>query len=97
MTRSSATNVKVVLISTLLVLGLTVNPARADHYDNSIAPLATFVFLSSLFRHKHRHHDGYHRHNHGHNYGHKRRSQSQSYGGYSHKAKRSYSRRDHRG
>ena len=97
MTRSNRTNIKVAFISALLVLGLTLNTARADHYESGIAPIATFIFLNSLFRHKHDH--GYNRHNRDHRHGHrqKRHSHSQSYGGYSRKSKRTHNRRDYRG
>ncbi len=104
MTRSNLTSIKVTFISALLVLGLTLNTARADHYESGIAPIATFIFLNSLFRHNHNH--GYQRHHrdyrHGHSHkrhghSHKRHGHSQSYGGYSHKAKRIHKRRDYRG
>jgi hypothetical protein len=54
--------IKALLISTLLVIGLVANPARADHEhsDNDlIAPLAGILVLGALL-------------NHNHNYNHKR-------------------------
>ncbi|MCH8105407.1 MAG: hypothetical protein IIC58_07890 [Proteobacteria bacterium] len=97
MTRPNITSIKVALISALLMGGLMANPARADHNERYIAPLATFVLLNALFRNGHQHHYGYSRHRHGHGHYYSRRGYSQSYGGYSHKSKRIYSRRDHRG
>lgn len=102
MTTLNSTSLKVAIISAVFLMGLAANPARADHYGNVVAPLATFVFLNSLFRHGHNHHHGYSRprhgqHQHGHYRGYKRHGHSQSYGGYSHKQKRVYSRRNHRG
>ena len=102
MTRLNSTSLKVAIISAVFLMGLAANPARADHYGNVVAPLATFVFLNSLFRHGHNHRHGYSRQRHGYNQqgyyqGYKRRGHSHSYGGYSHKQKRGYSRRNHGG
>ncbi len=56
MTRPNITSIKVALISALLMGGLMANPARADHNERYIAPLATFVLLNALFRNGHQHH-----------------------------------------
>ncbi len=89
------------LLSALLVLGLVVKPAQADHYDDVFVPLAAGIVLGSIFYHGHRHHHQYskHRHeyyghsgHHGHHYS--RRAYSTGHGGYSRKShSRGYSRK----
>ena len=65
MTKFHSISLKAAIISAVVLMSLAANPVRADHYDNVIAPLATFVFLNSLFRHGHNHHHGYAPHRHG--------------------------------
>ena len=96
MTRPSVTRIKVALTSALLVVGLMASPARANHnnhYNYSIAPLATFVMLDLFLRDRHRHRDGYFKRSHGHQHRIHRYGHSLSRDGYSHKSKRFYSKR----
>jgi type IV secretory pathway TrbL component len=97
MLKSRISKLKIALVSILLIFGLAVSPAQADHYRHVIAPLATVAALAYLFnngdshatikRRSYRSH-GYNnngqRHAHR-NYSHRKHSHSS--GGYSHKSK----------
>lgn len=110
MTRPNVSRIKVALTSALLVVGLMANPARANHnnhYNFSIAPLATFVMLDLLLRDRHRHRDGYFKRSprnyygnfkrsHGHRHQIHRYGQSYSRDGYSHRSNRIYSKRKYK-
>jgi hypothetical protein len=83
------------------------NPARANHYNYSIAPLATFVMLDLLLRDRHRHHDGYFKRSPRHHDGYFKRSRghkhrihryghSYSRDGYSYRSNRIYSKRKYK-
>jgi hypothetical protein len=102
MEKRATINIRVLLISTLLVLGLAVNPARADHEhsNNVIAPLAGLLVLGALLRHndyyykrskRYYGHSG-HRHNHRDGY----RTRSYSAEGYGRKSKHRKSKRIYR-
>ncbi len=98
MIRQHFNKMSISLLCALLVLGLVVQPAQADHYDDVIVPLAAGIVLGSFFYHGHRHHYQYSKYRHGHsgNYGHhySRRAYSTSHGGYSRKShSRGYSRK----
>ena len=104
MEKRHTNKVKVLLISTLLVVGLAANPARADHEhsNNVIAPLAGLLVLGALLSHNHYYykrsgrHYGHYGHRQGHHQGHRAHSYStEGYGrkskrGYGHKSKRIY-------
>jgi hypothetical protein len=96
MTRPNVTRIKVALTSALLVVGLMANPARANHYNYSIAPLATFVMLDLLLRDRHRHHDGYFKRSRGHKHRIHRYGHSYSRDGYSYRSNRIYSKRKYK-
>jgi len=99
MEKRHTNKVKVLLISTLLVVGLAANPARADHEhrDNVIAPLAGLLVLGALLSHNHYYYKrskryyGHYDHR-GHRHGHKARARSYSSEGYGRKSKRNYRR-----
>jgi len=88
---------KVSLISALLIMGLAATPARADHNDNLLVPLAGFVLLGSLLRHNHGYGHGYSSHGHGYGYSKRRYSHNgnHAHNGHSghqhHRRARSYS------
>ena len=77
MEKRHTNKIKVLLISTLLVVGLAANPARADHEhsDNVIAPLAGLLILGALLKNNHYYYKRSRRYyghyeNRGHGYGH---------------------------
>ncbi len=90
--------VKVVIVSTLLVAGLMVNPVSANHYNYNVAPLATFVMLDLLLRdrHSHRHRYGYSKRMNRYPYHNRRYSRSYSHEGYSHGSDRIHSKRKYK-
>ena len=97
MEKRHTNKIKVLLISTLLVVGLAANPARADHErsNNVIAPLAGLLILGALLKNndyyykRSRRYYG-HSENHGHRHGHQARARSYSSEGYGRKSKRKY-------
>ncbi|MCZ6724175.1 MAG: hypothetical protein O6938_09625 [Gammaproteobacteria bacterium] len=101
MIRQHFNKMSISLLSALLVLGLVVQPAQADHYDDVIVPLAAGIVLGSIFYHGHRHHHQYSKQRHGyyghsghHGYQNRRRAYSTGHGGYSRKShSRGYSRK----
>ena len=66
------------LLSALLLMGLVVNPARAEHTEhtnntgNVIVPIAVGVVLGSMLYHGHGHHYQYSKRHYGHYSGHRR-------------------------
>ena len=105
MEKRHTNKIKVLLISTLLVVGLAANPARSDHEhsNNVIAPLAGLLILGALLKNNdyyykrskryYGHSDNHgHRNGHrnGHRHGHQARARSYSSEGYGRKSKRIY-------
>jgi hypothetical protein len=95
-------NLKVSLISALLVLGLAATPVQANHDDHNgsvLAPLAAILVLGSLLKHNQGYEYKYsrprYRYNryyghYGHRHSHRARARSYSYEGYKRGSRRIY-------